>query len=206
MRRTPSWSRRSLRCCVQLAGRSLSRSPTSIWGERGSIDILAYHRLTGIVLVVEVKSVVPDSQATAHSDRKARLRGRSPRRSGWLASHVASWSRASSATARRSRSTDWARRRHARSRSAGRPSWCAGRTRWTMSGLCSSHPVREHGGAVTTPSTARERVRAPPDRLRAQGRRDLMVCHEGRPNIRCTARMRMTARLRSGQAARPTGS
>ena len=46
----------------------------SIWGERGSIDVLAYHRATGIVLVVEVKSIVPDSQATLHGlDRKTRL-------------------------------------------------------------------------------------------------------------------------------------
>ena len=36
----------------------------SVWGERGSIDVFAYHRLTGIVLVVEVKSILPDSQAT----------------------------------------------------------------------------------------------------------------------------------------------
>jgi hypothetical protein len=46
----------------------------SIWGERGSIDILGLHPGTGAVLVVEVKSVVPDSQATLHGlDRKARL-------------------------------------------------------------------------------------------------------------------------------------
>lgn len=56
----------------------------SIWGERGSIDILAYHRLTGFVLVVEVKSVVPDSQATLHGlDRKARLARKIARDRGW---------------------------------------------------------------------------------------------------------------------------
>jgi transcriptional regulator with XRE-family HTH domain len=56
----------------------------SIWGERGSIDILAYHRLTGIVLVVEVKSVVPDSQATLHGlDRKTRLAPEIARERGW---------------------------------------------------------------------------------------------------------------------------
>ena len=56
----------------------------SIWGERGSIDILAFHRLTGIVLVVEVRSVVPDSQATLHGlDRKARLAREIARDRGW---------------------------------------------------------------------------------------------------------------------------
>jgi transcriptional regulator with XRE-family HTH domain len=46
----------------------------SIWGERGSIDVLAWHKATGSLLVIEVKSVVPDSQATLHGlDRKARL-------------------------------------------------------------------------------------------------------------------------------------
>src|SRR3954453_13339241 len=46
----------------------------SIRGERGSIDVLGFHEKTGIVLVIEVKSVVPDSQATlAGIDRKARL-------------------------------------------------------------------------------------------------------------------------------------
>ena len=46
----------------------------AIGGERGSVDVAAYHPQRGMVLVVEVKSVVPDSQATIHGlDRKARL-------------------------------------------------------------------------------------------------------------------------------------
>ena len=56
----------------------------SIWGERGSIDVLAYHRATGIVLVIEVKSVVPDSQATLHGlDRKTRLAAQIAAERGW---------------------------------------------------------------------------------------------------------------------------
>src|SRR5436190_2162352 len=35
----------------------------SIFGERGSVDVLAAHRPTGALLVVEVKSVIPDVQA-----------------------------------------------------------------------------------------------------------------------------------------------
>src|SRR3954469_23861250 len=45
----------------------------SIDGERGSIDILATHESSGHVLVVEVKTVVPDMQAMlAAIDRKTR--------------------------------------------------------------------------------------------------------------------------------------
>lgn len=62
----------------------------SIWGERGSIDILAFHRLTGIVLVIEVKSIVPDSQAALHGlDRKARLAPEIARERGWACRSVA---------------------------------------------------------------------------------------------------------------------
>ena len=46
----------------------------AIRGERGSIDVLAWHLPSGRILVVEVKSVVPDVQATLSGiDRKARL-------------------------------------------------------------------------------------------------------------------------------------
>jgi len=46
----------------------------NIRGERGSIDILAFHPATGSLLVIEIKSVVPDMQAMLHGiDRKGRL-------------------------------------------------------------------------------------------------------------------------------------
>lgn len=62
----------------------------SIYGERGSIDVLAFHRATGIILVVEVKSVVPDSQATLHGlDRKARLAKGIAAERGWECRSVA---------------------------------------------------------------------------------------------------------------------
>lgn len=45
-----------------------------IRGERGSIDILAWHETTATLLVIEIKSVVPDQQAALMGlDRKARL-------------------------------------------------------------------------------------------------------------------------------------
>lgn len=62
----------------------------SVWGERGSIDVFAFHRATGIVLVVEIKSIIPDSQATLHSlDRKTRLAGELARDRGWECRGVA---------------------------------------------------------------------------------------------------------------------
>ena len=56
----------------------------NVWGERGSIDVLARHPATGALLVVEVKSVVPDVQATlATLDRKVRIASRVARDRGW---------------------------------------------------------------------------------------------------------------------------
>lgn len=55
-----------------------------IRGERGSIDILAWHAATRMVLVIEVKSVVPDVQAMLASlDRKVRLALEIARERGW---------------------------------------------------------------------------------------------------------------------------
>lgn len=57
--------------------------------ERGAIDILAWHAHTASLLVVEVKSVVPDVQATlAGIDRKARLAPSIARDRGWAAGSV----------------------------------------------------------------------------------------------------------------------
>lgn len=58
-------------------------------GERGSVDVLAWHRASGTLLVVEVKSVVPDLQATLSSlDRKARLGREVARERGWTATRI----------------------------------------------------------------------------------------------------------------------
>lgn len=61
----------------------------SIQGERGSIDILAFHPSTATLLVVEAKSVVPDVQATFVAlDRKTRLAGEIARGRGWRPSRL----------------------------------------------------------------------------------------------------------------------
>jgi len=78
-----------------LRGRGWDVAPEvtfSVYGERGSIDILATHPPTGALLVVEVKSVVPDVQATlAGIDRKARLASGVARERGWPARSVSRW-------------------------------------------------------------------------------------------------------------------
>lgn len=62
----------------------------SMWGERGSVDVFARHVASGTVLVVEVKSVVPDSQAMLHAlDRKSRLAPEVAKARGWACSGVA---------------------------------------------------------------------------------------------------------------------
>lgn len=61
----------------------------NIRGERGSVDILAFHRPTGSLLVIEVKSVVPDMQAMLHGiDRKGRLAREIAQDRGWVVSSV----------------------------------------------------------------------------------------------------------------------
>lgn len=60
------------------------------FGERGSIDILAFHQAVQVVLVIEVKSAVPDVQATLVAlDRKVRLAPGIARERGWAPSSVA---------------------------------------------------------------------------------------------------------------------
>src|SRR6187402_3258204 len=76
----------------------------SIYGERGSIDILAFHPPTGALLVIEVKSVVPDVQATLGGiDRKVRLAAQIARERGWHVRSVSRWLVIADTTAARSR-------------------------------------------------------------------------------------------------------
>jgi transcriptional regulator with XRE-family HTH domain len=61
----------------------------NVYGERGSIDILAFHPMTGCLLVIEIKSVVPDMQSMlATLDRKGRLAPDVVRDRGWHVSSV----------------------------------------------------------------------------------------------------------------------
>jgi hypothetical protein len=62
----------------------------NVYGERGSIDILAFHPATGALLVVEVKSVVPEIGGMLMTlDRKVRLAPQVARNQlGWQATSV----------------------------------------------------------------------------------------------------------------------
>lgn len=56
----------------------------NVEGERGSIDVLAFHPATGALLVIEVKSVVPDIGGMLMTlDRKVRLAAELARQRGW---------------------------------------------------------------------------------------------------------------------------
>ena len=62
----------------------------AIRGERGSIDVLAARPDLGLIPINEVKSVVPDAQATLHAlDRKTRLALAIAAERGWSGSRVA---------------------------------------------------------------------------------------------------------------------
>jgi transcriptional regulator with XRE-family HTH domain len=61
-----------------------SEASFSVYGERGSIDVLAYHPRLQALLVVEVKSSLGDMQATLMVlDRKVRLAADIARARGW---------------------------------------------------------------------------------------------------------------------------
>jgi transcriptional regulator with XRE-family HTH domain len=54
------------------------------FGERGSIDVLAWHPVHGALLIVEVKSAMPDVQALLSGvDRKARIGRKLAELRGW---------------------------------------------------------------------------------------------------------------------------
>jgi transcriptional regulator with XRE-family HTH domain len=62
----------------------------AIGAERGSIDVLGAYPSLGLIAINEVKSVVPDAQATLHTlDRKTRLALRIAAERGWTGARVA---------------------------------------------------------------------------------------------------------------------
>jgi transcriptional regulator with XRE-family HTH domain len=61
----------------------------SRWGERGVIDLLAWHPASGALLVIELKTAIVDLQQLLGSlDRKVRLAPELIRESGWRPSFV----------------------------------------------------------------------------------------------------------------------
>jgi hypothetical protein len=81
---TPRSSRRSSGATRPPAGEIAVEVSFAIDGERGSIDVLAFHSLAGVLAVNEVKSVMPDAQSTVHTlDRKSQLARRIVAERGW---------------------------------------------------------------------------------------------------------------------------
>lgn len=132
----------------------------SVYGERGSIDILAFHPATGSLLVIEVKSAVPDVQATlAGIDRKARLATRIASERGWRVRSVSRWLVVPGDKTSRRRIE-----RHAETFDAALPARTRELRRWAAA------PAGPVAGILfvssSTHATTRHRVRAP----RAPGR------------------------------------
>jgi transcriptional regulator with XRE-family HTH domain len=64
----------------------------AIYGERGTIDILAFHPPTGALLVIELKTDLVDVHSIMSSvDRYRRLAPRIARERGWQVRTVSSW-------------------------------------------------------------------------------------------------------------------
>lgn len=64
----------------------------AIFGERGAIDILAWHEASRTLLVIELKTEIVDVQETVGTlDRKVRLAAEIAARRGWRPAVVASW-------------------------------------------------------------------------------------------------------------------
>jgi transcriptional regulator with XRE-family HTH domain len=132
----------------------------SIWGERGSIDVLAWHEPTGTLLVVEVKSVVADIQSLLHGlDRKARLAREIGAARGWRARSVGRLVVVAESPTSRGRA-----RRHAAILAAALPTrgrevraWLRAPT-GSMSGLIFLSNASHSGSA--TPIWRRQRVRS----------------------------------------------
>jgi len=64
----------------------------SIYGERGVIDVLAWHAASRTLLVVELKTLLVDvNDLMGSMDRRRRLASRIARERGWFPNHIGVW-------------------------------------------------------------------------------------------------------------------
>lgn len=133
----------------------------NVYGDRGSVDILAWHPIERILLIVEVKTTLTDLQDTLSSlSKKVRVvPGIVSTERGWRAAHVAKLLVVAGTTANRS-----VVKRHAATFDAVFPRRSADAKQWLR------RPVGEFAGvwfiAAGRPSegpTTRSRVRVPVD-------------------------------------------
>ena len=129
----------------------------NVRGERGSIDILAFHEATGSLLVIEIKSVVPDLQGMLGTlDRKVRVAAEIARERGWVArpSHDCSSCPTTGRPVAVSISTGPPLRRHSRpARWRSDSGFRTLRTRWPASCFCQMTLTR----SLVTESARRRR-------------------------------------------------
>jgi transcriptional regulator with XRE-family HTH domain len=70
----------------------VSEASFSVQGERGVIDILAWHAASRCLLIIELKTVLADPQElVATMDRRIRLATRIARERGWYPASVSAW-------------------------------------------------------------------------------------------------------------------
>jgi hypothetical protein len=80
---------RVLRLLQDLAWVTATEVSFNVRGDRGTIDILAFHEASGSLLVIEIKSVVPDLQSMLGTlDRKVRVAIDVARERGWQVTSV----------------------------------------------------------------------------------------------------------------------
>lgn len=80
---------RTLEILAQSQWETATEVSFNFYGDRGSVDILAYHRPSGSLLVIEIKSVVPDLQGMlGRLDLKARVAAELARERGWIVRSV----------------------------------------------------------------------------------------------------------------------
>lgn len=80
------------RLLAQASWRTAPEASFSIFGERGAIDILAFHPPTAALLVVELKTQIVDVEGLIGAvDRYRRLAPQIARERGWRASSVSCW-------------------------------------------------------------------------------------------------------------------
>jgi hypothetical protein len=77
---------------VSLAGQRWGEISFSIYGERGIVDILAWHQSTSSLVVIELKTAIVDvNELIGTFDRKRRLATRIAAERGWIARSVCGW-------------------------------------------------------------------------------------------------------------------
>lgn len=141
----------------------------SIWGERGAIDLLAWHAASRSLLVVELKSELVDvSELLGTLDRKRRLAPGIATERGWLSATTSSW--VAMADSRANRRAGAA---HRAALSSKLPTTGPAMTRWlrhpegtvnALTFLTSAHPVSAGAALAPTRRVNRPRMDAEPGR------------------------------------------